>query len=142
MGGLAFLVLIAASLLPAALFAFRRTRTLRKAGVGPSPWIYVAALVPAVMFFLMLQSGPGDAREILVFLVLAALVMMLIFWVRELVTLMGLGDEAFPGRHDKILWFLLLVALPPIGMVAFSVFRRAYWPAEKPAMNQAGHEWM
>jgi len=135
-----FLILVAAALLPAALFAYRRSRPLRRSGGGPGPWIILAALVPAFIFFLLLQAGPGDDRSIMALLLLAAFVMMFVFWMRELITLMGLGDEAFPGRHDKILWFALLVLLPPIGMIAFSVFRRAYWPAEKPASDSAAHE--
>ena len=61
-------------------------------------------------------------------------------WVREIVHLMGLSDDAFPGRHDKLMWFALLAFVPPIGIPAFAMFRRAYWPAQKPVVDAAASE--
>ncbi len=62
-------------------------------------------------------------------LALAILALMLAFvaaWVHDFVTLMRLEDEVFPGRYDKAIWALLLIVLPPIGMLAFWSYRKLH----------------
>jgi hypothetical protein len=63
--------------------------------------------------------------------VAALLVALLLGWLHEFVFLMGLGDESFPGRHDKLAWIALFVLLPPVGAVAFWMYRHACWPVSK-----------
>jgi len=103
----------------------------------PGPGIYLAGLVPAFVFLALLWGGPDLAPVLLFVTLLAAAV---VWWFREFINLMGLADEAFPGRNDKALWFALLVLLPPVGVVAFSVFRRIYGAAEKPVQAAAMRE--
>jgi hypothetical protein len=62
----------------------------------------------------------------------AGFVMFARAWVREFGFLMRLSDDAFPGRHDKLGWTVLLIALPPVGVDLFSRFRLAHWPEAKP----------
>ena len=44
-------------------------------------------------------------------------------WVHEFVILMHLRDTDFPGRSDKLVWSILMILLPPIGVVAFWTYR-------------------
>lgn len=136
MTALGFLLLIAVVAFPAAILMHRGSRDPGRTGPGLSPRVAVAGLVPLLALFFLLQSAPEGVG----LLGLAVIVMLVVLWVRELVTLMGLGDEAFPGRFDKVLWFALLVLLPPIGVPAFAIFRRAYWPVEKPVKDISAHD--
>jgi hypothetical protein len=49
-------------------------------------------------------------------------------WSHEFVFLMGLQDDYLPGRHDKLVWLLLLSAFAPIGVWLFRSYRMAHWP--------------
>ena len=62
-------------------------------------------------------------------------------WIHEFVILMNLRDGDFPGRFDKLVWSILMVLLPPIGLAAFWTYRRSRTPdptaaAEKPARDE------
>lgn len=50
-------------------------------------------------------------------------------WVHQFVTLMSMADDAFPGRHDKLVWVALMLLLPPAGMLAFRGYQRAHLAA-------------
>ncbi len=65
--------------------------------------------------------------------VVALVVAVVLAWVHEFVFLMRLGDEAFPGRQDKLVWAALMIVLPPIGLLAFWAFRKSHWIEDKPA---------
>ncbi len=61
------------------------------------------------------------------FLLLAGLALAsLVFWFRELLFLMALRDDELPGRFDKPIWAFLLIALPPVGLIAFRCHRAAH----------------
>ena len=141
MSVLLVLLVLVAGLIFIASLASRRHREWGRFRNGPNPLIYLVALLPFLGFILLLRSSHGGSgEEILVLLSLAAAVAFLTLWIRELITLMGLGDDAFPGRHDKVLWLALLVLLPPIGLLTFSIFRRVYWPIEKPVHDASAHD--
>ena len=53
-------------------------------------------------------------------------------WQKEFVFLMGLRDDDFPGRHDKLIWAIVLLAFAPIGVWIFRSYRLAHWPEPKP----------
>ena len=131
---IALILLVVASVIAAVNRRFGMTR------VRPSPWIYVVGAIPGILFFMILRAGPAEVAPMLTFLALGGVIIFAIIWVREIVQLMGLGDDAFPGRHDKMLWLALIVVLPPIGISAFSIFRRAYWPANKPVIDVASRD--
>jgi len=136
-----FLIFVAIVLLPLGILSLRKARSQYRTGPGPSPWLFFLGTIPAILFFLILQGPPDEIRAIFGLMLLAVLAMAVFFWIHELIALMGLGDEAFPGRHDKVLWFALMVLLPPVGAITFSMFRRAYWPVEKPS-REAAHDFL
>lgn len=136
-----FLLFLMAMFLPA-IFALKRSRELVSTKPVPSAWLLVIGLLPGLLFFLLLQGPPHEVRFLLGLGLLAIAILAVFFWVREFIHLMGLADEAFPGRYDKVLWFLLLVLLPPVGALAFSTFRRAYWPVVKPVRDSAAHDFL
>ena len=69
----------------------------------------------------------------LVMTVVIGLVLFALAWAREFLTLMRLGDHAFPGRFDKLLWGLLLILAPPVGVWVFSAYRESHWGVDKAA---------
>ena len=52
------------------------------------------------------------------FILLFALVL-LVFWIIQFAQLMAMRDDEFPGRYDKILWFIAFLTL---NVVAASIF--------------------
>lgn len=88
---------------------------------------------------LLLVSGPfrhGPSILPGVLTILALLVLALFFrsWAREFLFLMALEDGDFPGRFDKPIWALTLLAVPPVGLLLFKSYREVRWPepAAKP----------
>ena len=65
-------------------------------------------------------------------------------WRHEFVFLMGLRDSDFPGRNDKLIWAILLVAFAPLSVWFFRSYRLAHWPdpepAEEPRLRAATEE--
>jgi len=135
MTALFVLVLIAAMLVPVAYLAIRSFQHSAHSPRSQTSWfiLALAASAPFLLFLLFLNAGPRDAELMFTVAMLAGAMLLLVMWIRELITLMGMGDEAFPGRYDKLLWFALLLLVPPIGVVTFALFRRVYWTANKPA---------
>lgn len=60
---------------------------------------------------------------VLLIIVVAALA--LVFWGYQLVQLMMLEDSDFPGRYDKILWFVLFCATFLLAPFLFIAWKRA-----------------
>ena len=90
---------------------------------GPLRAAFVLALA-FMAFWLMAAALP-------LAIALAAIAVVVLFarnWLREFSFLMGVDDSAFPGHHDKLIWALLLIVLPPVGVYLFRAHRRAYWP--------------
>jgi hypothetical protein len=90
---------------------------------GPLRAAFVLALA-FMAFWLMAAALP-------LAIVAAAVAVVVLFarnWLREFSFLMGVDDSAFPGHHDKLIWALLLIVLPPVGVYLFRAHRRAYWP--------------
>jgi hypothetical protein len=54
----------------------------------------------------------------------------------EFLFLMSLCDDELPGRYDKLLWTVLLILLPPVGLWMFRVLRASHWPAPEPFQAQ------
>jgi hypothetical protein len=92
------------------------------------------AAVALVALLLIIGNGPSpEARLALTLLALGALIWFARTWQKEFVFLMELRDEQFPGRHDKLIWVVLLLALAPIGVWFFRAYRLAHWPEPAPA---------
>jgi len=51
--------------------------------------------------------------------VIVIAVLLLIFWLLQLLDLMWRRDEEFPGRLDKVAWAIIVVFAGPLGALAF-----------------------
>lgn len=95
-------------------------------------WQTAAALVAGLGLIVILHDEPEFGQ----FLLLVATVLLVVFflrtWQREFLFLMDQRDDAFPGRHDKLIWAALLVTAAPIGLWFFRSYRRLHWPEPKP----------
>jgi hypothetical protein len=90
----------------------------------------IAGLVAvAAWVFALFTLGPMGEVQIFLFLSLV-LVLLLFFglWQREFQLLMLRRDDEFPGRLDKIGWFLMLTLAAPAGVWFFRSYRKARWP--------------
>ncbi len=63
------------------------------------------------------------------FFVVVALVL---FWLTEVVDLMGRRDEELPGRFDKAIWAAVMVLAGPLGCVAYWLWKRGGFVAQSP----------
>ena len=45
------------------------------------------------------------------------------FWIVQLLSLMNMEDAQFPGRRDKVLWFVLLMLGSVLGAVVFWLWK-------------------
>jgi hypothetical protein len=85
--------------------------------------------VVAVAAFLILVFERGS-EVVLAFFAVSCLILAWFIraWSHEFVFLMGLRDDDFPGRHDKLIWAFLLFAFAPITVWFFRSYRLAHWP--------------
>jgi hypothetical protein len=51
--------------------------------------------------------------------ILLFVLVLLVFWIIQFAQLMAMRDDEFPGRFDKILWFIAFLTL---NVVAASIF--------------------
>jgi hypothetical protein len=84
-------------------------------GAGAGDWI-VFGLVGAAAVLLL--------PAVLGLLLAVAVLAVVLLWIREFVRLMSMSPAVFPGRHDRWVWIVLMLAVPPVGLVAFWMFRR------------------
>ncbi len=69
--------------------------------------------------------------------ILIVLALYLRTWRDEFIFLMGLRDEDFPGRNDKLIWVLMLVVLAPVGSWLFHSYRLAHFPQPEQVRDSA-----
>lgn len=103
-------------------------------------------VVGAAAAIVALKVLLGATVLALVALILGGLAFLLLTWLDEFVWLMSQPDEVFPGRFDKPIWALVLVALPPVGLLGLWAFRRsragaAVVDATAKPSNAAFREW-
>jgi len=103
----------------------RQARSLRPWHVGLVLW--AAAVAAAVRLDLMAA-------------LVASVVVFVGLWMYEIYVLMTAGDDAFPGKSDKVLWLALLLVAPPVGLLLFRSYREAHWAAEKPVVGAAARD--
>lgn len=48
----------------------------------------------------------------------------ILYWIREFVFLMSLENTLFPGRYDKVLWWIAFFICPLLLPPAFHLWRR------------------
>lgn len=104
---------------------------------GPRTWKFnlwhmMAAVIVAAPVLLAFEAGPtGERLFALTLLALWVLSWFVRTWCNEFVFLMGLRDDDLPGRNDKLIWSIVLVAFAPIGIWLFRSYRLAHWPGPK-----------
>jgi hypothetical protein len=110
---------------------------VRRVSAGPRAWRFnlwhmMAAVLVGGLLLMALSAPPSYERGFAVLvLCLLVLVWFVRNWCNEFVFLMGLRDEDLPGRHDKLIWVVVLLALAPISVWLFRSFRLAHWPEPK-----------
>jgi hypothetical protein len=108
----------------------------RMRGMSAGEWVGVA--VCALLAWLLVPL-------LLVLLGIVLFVAALVAWVAEFVTLMRLREDVFPGRRDKLVWMLLMILVPPVGLLAFWTFRRSHWPdgvpVDSPSTEKSRSPW-
>lgn len=98
--------------------------------------IHMALLGIAALILLAVAAGDGAIEIGFLGVVLG----LALIWVREFSILMRAAEEEFPGRFDKPIWALAILLVPPVGVVAFWVFRRAHWAEAKPHPRSGRNE--
>jgi hypothetical protein len=95
-------------------------------------WHMMIAVAVAALVILMFTLGYEIA---LAFILMSVFVQawFVRVWCHEFFFLMGLRDDDFPGRHDRLIWLIGLVAFAPLSLWVFRSFRLARWPAPGPA---------
>jgi hypothetical protein len=91
----------------------------------------MAAVVVAAVVLPVLSGrdkGGAFSAVLLCFLVLAWFARA---WCNEFVFLMGVRDENFPGRNDKLIWVVVLLAFAPFSVWLFRSYRLARWLESK-----------
>lgn len=127
MGVVALIILLAISI-PVILHSLRQGPvSLVPSSIHASDGGFLVAIGLAISFLLIAVLSRGAAVPVL--LMLAAAVGFFACWVREFTFLMRQPDQAFQGRHDKLIWALLLIVLPPVGLFAFWSYRGTRWPS-------------
>jgi hypothetical protein len=114
---------------------------VRRVSAGPRAWRFnlwhMMAAVIVGGLLLLAFSAPPSFEKVFAIVVLALLILAWFVrnWCNEFAFLMGLRDEDLPGRNDKLIWVVVLLALAPIGVWLFRSFRLAYWPEPKSVIH-------
>ena len=111
--------------------SFRASVERRISGYRYKLWQLVVAVVLCALLFSIVA-----VREPIVPITLAGLLVLGLFlraWQAEFIFLMGLRDDDFPGRHDKVIWVIMLLAFAPVGPWFFRSYRLAHWHPPAPA---------
>ncbi len=106
------------------------------------PWPLAFLAYGLVVFGLCLDSQAARSGWPQFLVGLGVVAAMLVVWIREIVILMAVRDDELPGRFDKPIWAFLLIALPPVGVIAFrchraSARRTSFAPHSKPEVDYA-----
>jgi hypothetical protein len=91
----------------------------------------IVVVVTALLLSALAARGPAGAFPIVI-LALLVLAWFVRVWCNQFVFLMGLRDDDFPGRHDKLIWVFLLFAVAPISVWFFRSYRWAHWHEPEP----------
>ena len=99
-------------------------------------WQLMAAVIVAALLFHMFTARGSEGLFSFVLLCLGFLTWFVRSWQKEFLFLMGLRDADFPGRHDKVLWAIMLLVFAPVGVWFFRAYRLAHWPEPAPAIDR------
>ena len=89
-------------------------------------WQLVMAVVLCGLLFAM-----TSVREPIIPFMLAILVVLGMYvrtWRDEFLFLMGLRNDDFPGRNDKLIWVIVMLVFAPVGAWLFRSYRLSHWP--------------
>ena len=99
-------------------------------------WQLAAFVVVCGLVFSLTQVSAPIVPFMMIGLI--GLALFLKGWREEFVFLMGLRDDEFPGRRDKLVWIIFMVSpLAPLGAWAFRAYRLAHWPQSEPVDERA-----
>jgi len=100
--------------------------------VGWKLWHVIAAVALSALLFAMASAGPHEGPFLAFLLALVVLALFVRAWRYQFLFLMTLRDDDFPGRHDKLIWIIMLTLYAPIGLWLFTSYREAHWPEPQP----------
>ena len=60
----------------------------------------------------------------LLLIILALIILIIIRWWEEFIFMMSLNDSNFPGKSDKILWFIVFFILPLVAPFLFRSWKK------------------
>ena len=96
-------------------------------------WRMFVTLCVGIALLAVLAAIPAVLVGFVLLLMFAAAVFFFAqSWLREFTFLMRVEDDAFLGRNDKLIWAILLIFVPPVGIYLFRSYRLAHWPEAKP----------
>lgn len=73
---------------------------------------------------------PADGAAVVIVVILA--ILLVVFWISQLLSLMNMRDEQFAGRHDKVLWFIVVFFGTLLGAFVFWLWKvRKYLERER-----------
>jgi hypothetical protein len=102
-----------------------------------SDWLSRARGWQVALAAVLILAALPMVPALLMLAVLFAIFLFARAWVREFAYLMRLGDDAFPGHNDKLIWAMLMIILAPVGVWLFQSYREVHWPQSKPAPGEA-----
>jgi hypothetical protein len=83
--------------------------------------------------FALFSSGPWNEGPVMFIGGCTLVIIFLATWKREFRLLMLRGDDEFPGRWDRLAWFLVISLAPAFGPWLFRSYRKSRWPEQSTA---------
>ena len=97
------------------------------------PWQFAVAAALGLLTFLAMNAPPHSREGFFLFAVAVTVIALFLrSWRSEFLFLMGLRDDEFPGRYDKLIWSVMLTAFAPVGLWFFRSYHLAHWPEPEP----------
>ena len=69
------------------------------------------------------RSNTTEGKGSMNVIVIVLLVVAVVFWLSQFVSLMNMRDEDFPGRYDKPIWAMTLILANILGAIAFWIWK-------------------
>jgi hypothetical protein len=73
-------------------------------------------------------------------LILLFVLVLFVFWIIQFAQLMAMRDDEFPGRYDKILWFVAFLTLNVIAASIFLSWKQIKVAARAKSGTEVGSE--
>jgi hypothetical protein len=90
----------------------------------------------AAAVFGIFSAGPHGEGAVFFILSVVLFLIFFVMWRNEFRLFMLRRDDEFPGRWDKLGWFIMLTLGAPAGVWLFRAFRQSRWPEP---VSGAGH---